>query len=61
MIEELLGLFVEDRGLALSVLGVLALSLVLAFGLHAPSGVTGSALLLGCVIALVASVWRGRP
>lgn len=58
--REILGLFVDDEGLALSILGVLALALLLAFGLHAPGAVTGAALALGCPAALVFSVWRGR-
>jgi hypothetical protein len=59
VLREIAGLFVDDAGLALSVVGVVAAALVLAFGLHAPSIVTGAAIVLGCVCALAASVRRG--
>ncbi|MGA2042145.1 MAG: hypothetical protein ABSG83_02115 [Roseiarcus sp.] len=59
-LQEILGLFVDDAGLALGILGVVAAALVLAFGLRAPAPVTGAALALGSVVALAASVWRGR-
>ena len=58
--KELVGLFVDDEGLAFAVLGVVAAGLGLAFGVHAPSGVTGAAHVLGCLGALVVSVLRGR-
>jgi hypothetical protein len=59
LLREFVGLFVDDAGLALSVLGVVAAALVLAFGMHAPSFVTGAAIVLGCVSALIVSVRRG--
>ena len=59
IIHEILGLFVDDQGLALSILGVVAVAIVLAFGPHAPSMVTGAVIALGCVGALVVSVLRG--
>jgi hypothetical protein len=59
LLKEIIGLFVDDAGLALSVVGVVAAALVLAFDLHAPSLVTGAAIVLGCVSALVISVRRG--
>ncbi len=58
-LREIAGLFVDDAGLALSVVGVVAAALVLAFGLHAPSIVTGTVIVLGCVGALAVSVRRG--
>ena len=58
--SEILGLFVDDQGLALSILGVVAIAIVLAFGLHAPSMVTGAAIVLGCAAALVVSVLRAK-
>jgi hypothetical protein len=59
LLKEIIGLFVDDAGLALSVVGVVAAALVLTFGLHAPSLVTGAVMVLGCVSALVVSVRRG--
>ena len=55
---EILGLFVDDQGLALAVLGVVVLALVAAFGLHAPA-VAGIVLVLGCLGALVVSTLKG--
>jgi hypothetical protein len=56
---EIFGLFVDDQGLALAILAVVALALAIAFGLHAPA-IAGAALILGCVGALAASVLRAR-
>jgi hypothetical protein len=58
--HEILGLFVDDEGLALSILGVVALASLLAFGLQAPSLVTGAVIVVGCAGALVVSVLKGR-
>jgi hypothetical protein len=55
---EILGLFVDDQGLALAVLGVVVAALVAAFGLHAPA-VAGVVLVLGCLGALVVSTLKG--
>jgi hypothetical protein len=55
---EILGLFVDDQGLALAVLGVVVLANVLAFGLHTPA-LAGVALVLGCLGALVVSTLKG--
>jgi hypothetical protein len=59
LLKEIVGLFVDDAGLAFSVLGVVAAALVLALGLHAPSMFTGAVIVLGSVGALVVSVRRG--
>jgi hypothetical protein len=58
--REILGLFVDDQGLALVVLGVLAVALLLGFGLHA-TDIAGAALVLGCLAGLAYSVLKGRP
>ncbi|HEY4922959.1 MAG TPA: hypothetical protein VII20_00975 [Roseiarcus sp.] len=55
---EILGLFVDDQGLALTVLGVVVVAAVAAFGLHAPP-VAGVVLVLGCLGALVVSTMNG--
>lgn len=60
LLKEFVGLFVDDAGLAMSIVVVVAAALVLAFGLRAPSIVTGGAILLGCLSALTVSVHRGR-
>ena len=58
--RETLGLFVDDQGLALAVLGVLALTLLTAFVLHTPA-IAGALLLLGCLAALAHSTLKARP
>jgi hypothetical protein len=58
--REILGLFVDDQGLALTILVVLASALLLAFALHA-AAVAGAALLLGCLGALAFSTLKARP
>ena len=60
MVGEIVGLFVDDAGLALAIVGVVVAAMVLAFGFHAPSLVTGCVIVAGCVAALALSVWRGR-
>jgi hypothetical protein len=60
IVKEIVGLFVDDQGLAIAIIGVVAVALVLAFGLHAPSIVTGGVIVVGCVAALAVSVQRGR-
>jgi hypothetical protein len=58
MVHELLGLFVDDQGLALWILGVVAVATLLAFGLQAPPAIVGAVLLLGCASGLIVSVLR---
>jgi hypothetical protein len=58
VVAEILGLFVDDQGLALAVLAVVVLALVLAFGLHAPP-LAGVVLVLGCLGALAVSTLKG--
>jgi hypothetical protein len=58
--KEIVGLFVDDEGLALAIVAVVVAAMVLAFGLHAPSLATGGVIVVGCVAALVVSVQRGR-
>jgi hypothetical protein len=58
--REILGLFVEDHGLALTILFVLAIALLFAFVLLAEAA-AGAALLLGCLGALAFSTLKARP
>jgi hypothetical protein len=58
IVAEILGLFVDDQGLALAILAIVAAALLLAFGFHAPA-VAGAVLLLGCLGALVVSTLKG--
>jgi hypothetical protein len=58
--REILGLFVDDQGLALAILGVLVVALLIAFALEA-SAVAGVVLLLGCLGALIFSTLKARP
>jgi hypothetical protein len=60
IVKEIVGLFVDDQGLAIAIIAVVAAALVLAFWLHAPSIVTGGVIVVGCVGALAFSVQRGR-
>lgn len=59
LFNEILGLFVDDQGLALSILGVVAVAIVLAFGLQAPSAIVGAVIVVGCVSALILSTLKG--
>lgn len=56
--RELLGLFVDDGSLALSILAIVGLAAVLAFGFTVPTALIGAELVLGCLIALIASTLR---
>lgn len=57
IVGEILGLFVDDRGLALSILAIVAIASALAFGLRMPEA-AGGVLAVGCLGALVASTLR---
>lgn len=56
--RELLGLFVDDKALALGVLAVVALAGVLAALMPEPSLLAGTVLLFGCLGVLVATAIR---
>ena len=58
--KEILGLFVDDQGLALAILAAVAAALLIAFALHA-SAIAGAVLAIGCLGALVVSTLRARP
>jgi hypothetical protein len=58
IVREILGLFVDDQGLAFSILATVAAAVALAFGFHAPA-IAGAVLLLGCLGALVVSTLKG--
>ena len=60
LLREIVGLFVDDEGLAAAIVAVVALALALAFGLRAPAVVTAAALTLGSVAALAGSVLKRR-
>jgi putative effector of murein hydrolase LrgA (UPF0299 family) len=60
VVKEIVGLFVDDEGLAIAILAVVVVALALAFDLHAPSIVTGLVIVFGCLAALAISVQRGR-
>jgi hypothetical protein len=60
ILNEIVGLFVDDEGLAIAIVAVVAVAVLLAFGLHAPSIVTGPVIVVGCLAALAVSVRRGR-
>ena len=58
--REILDLFVDDQGLALAILFVLAVAAFCAFVFHAEA-IAGAILLLGCLGALIFSTLRARP
>jgi hypothetical protein len=58
--REILGLFVDDQGLALTILCVLAVAVLCAFAFHAEA-IAGAVLLLGCLGALIFSTLKARP
>jgi hypothetical protein len=60
ILREIVGLFVDDEGLAIAIVAVVAVAALLAFGLHAPSIATGLVIVVGCLAALAFSVQRGR-
>jgi hypothetical protein len=59
ILEELIGLFVDDRFLAAGILAVVAASWLLTIN-GAGSAVSGSVLLLGCLCVLIASTLSER-
>ena len=59
LLQELLGLFVDDGCLAIAILGVVTLAIMFA-GVDAPLPVTGGILFFGCAIVLAWSVMRAR-
>jgi len=61
LLRDLVGMFIDDRRLALVLLGVVAVT-GLASRLEAlPQGMIGSILVLGCVGALVESTLNAKP
>lgn len=58
LLDELVGLFVDDGRLALSLLLAVALAGVLVGLFHPSPLVSGPVLALGCLAALLASVQR---
>jgi uncharacterized membrane protein len=55
VLRELAGLFVDDRSLAVSIIGVIVLA-AMAAAVEAPLFVTGCTLLAGCVLVLIVNV-----
>ena len=58
IVRELVGMFIDDKFLAMAVLAVVTLAAACAFLLAAPQLVVGGILLVGCVFVLVSSVLR---
>jgi hypothetical protein len=58
MLRALIGLFVDDGSLALSILAVVALCALLALGFADTEIVVGAVLFLGCLAALAINVVR---
>jgi hypothetical protein len=57
--RECVGLFVDDERLALSILAVVGLCAVIAFGLGGRPSIVEAALTAGCLLVLAASVLKG--
>jgi hypothetical protein len=57
--REIAGLFVDDERLALSILAVVGLCALVAFGLPAQPLLVEALLTLGCLCVLAASVRQG--
>jgi hypothetical protein len=60
VLEELIGLFVDDGFLAAAIVVIVAIATALRLWLSAPSMLVGAVLLVGCGGILVASVFRAR-
>ena len=58
IIDELIGLFLDDVLLAIATLVVVAVAAIASFALHLPL-LAGGFLVVGCVGALVVSAFRG--
>ena len=59
ILEELLGLFLDDLFLAIATLAVIALAAIASYGLHQPL-LAGIILLAGCIAALAISAVREK-
>lgn len=55
VLRELAGMFVDDGNLAISIIGVVAVTAMSA-AVTAPLPVTGGVLLVGCVLVLIINV-----
>jgi hypothetical protein len=58
IVEEMIGLFVEDGSLAIGTVIVFVVAAIAALALNAPSLVVGLLLLAGCVAVLSENVLR---
>ena len=61
VLEELVGLFIDDGFLAIAIIAVVAVATALDLWLRAPTLLVGAVLLVGCATVLIASVFRARP
>jgi hypothetical protein len=57
--REFIGLFVDDDFLAISIVVVVTLAAILAFGFDAPRTIVGGVIVVGCFGALIESARRG--
>jgi hypothetical protein len=60
VLKEVMGLFVDDGALALSIVAIVALAGITAALMPAVPAASGAILLLGCLAALFANVMRSR-
>ncbi|MET3901412.1 hypothetical protein ABIB57_005383 [Devosia sp. UYZn731] len=59
LLSEFIGLFIDDEFLAVAILAVVVVAAGMTFLLQVPSLFVGAVLLIGCVVVLLASVYRG--
>jgi len=55
--RELIGLFIDDGSMAVSIIVVVILAVMVA-GVDAPALVTGGVLIFGCLIAVLENILR---
>jgi hypothetical protein len=55
-VRELIGLFIDESGLAIAIVVVVVAAM--SAGTDAPALVTGGVLLFGCMIAVLENIWR---
>ena len=58
VLQELVGMFIDDEFLAIAILIVVAAAAALAFGVGASSLLVGTVLLVGCIAVLLSSVFK---
>ena len=58
LVDEVLGMFIDDGSLALAILAIVAFAIWISFRFENASLAVGIILLVGCLVALVENVLR---